>query len=93
MVLQLQMFSVFIRVYISLQLRSEKEKQTPVIEIGPQISMVPLRTRRSVPACWCAGMCLCVFVGTRYAVPQRIPSNPSASSLHAGVMLAVSAFL
>nr|XP_040017663.1 protein phosphatase 1 regulatory subunit 12A isoform X11 [Gasterosteus aculeatus aculeatus] len=28
-------------------LRSEKEKQTPVIEIGPQISMVPLRTRSS----------------------------------------------
>nr|XP_040017655.1 protein phosphatase 1 regulatory subunit 12A isoform X6 [Gasterosteus aculeatus aculeatus] len=28
-------------------LRSEKEKQTPVIEIGPQISMVPLRTRRT----------------------------------------------
>ncbi|KAM8892938.1 protein phosphatase 1 regulatory subunit 12A isoform 5-T6 [Spinachia spinachia] len=28
-------------------LRSEKEKQTPVIEIGPQISMVPVRTRRT----------------------------------------------
>ncbi|KAM6937402.1 protein phosphatase 1 regulatory subunit 12A isoform 4-T4 [Xenentodon cancila] len=28
-------------------LRSEKEKQTPVIETSPQISMVPVRTRRT----------------------------------------------
>ncbi|KAM4572835.1 protein phosphatase 1 regulatory subunit 12A isoform 3-T3 [Odontesthes bonariensis] len=28
-------------------LRSEKEKQTPVIEISPQISIVPVRTRRT----------------------------------------------
>ncbi|XP_077939461.1 protein phosphatase 1 regulatory subunit 12A isoform X12 [Gasterosteus aculeatus] len=32
-------------------LRSEKEKQTPVIEIGPQISMVPLRTRSKDKIC------------------------------------------
>lgn len=87
------MFSLFMCVYIPLQLRSEKEKQTPVIGTSPQISMVPVRTRRSVPVCWCVGMCLCVYVGTRYAVPQLNASNPSTSSLHAGMMLRVPAFL
>lgn len=36
-------------VYISLQLRTEKEKQTPVIETNQQIPIVPVRARRSVP--------------------------------------------
>lgn len=91
--LQRRMFSVFMCVYIPLQLRSEKQKQTPVIETSPQISMVPVRTRRSVPACLRVGMRLCVYVGARYAAPQLNPSNPSTSCLHAGMMLTVPAFL
>lgn len=96
--LQHRMFSVFMCVYIPLQLRSEKKKQTPVIENSPQITMVPVRTRRSVPMCWCVGMWLMcvlvsVYVGTCYAVPQLNPSSPSTSSLHAGMMLTVPAFL
>lgn len=67
MALERRMFSVFMSVYILLQLRSEIEKQTPVIETSPQISMVPVRTRRSVS--WRVGtrlsvfcVCVCVFV-------------------------------
>lgn len=49
-------------VYIPLQLRSEKEKQTSVIENSPPISMVPVRARRLVPVCCRVGMCLCMFM-------------------------------
>lgn len=49
----LRLFTV--SVYISLQLRTEKEKQTPVIETSQQIPIVPVRARRSVPA----GVCVC----------------------------------
>lgn len=80
------MFSVFMCVYIPLQLRSEKEKQTPVIETSPQISMVPVRTRRLVPVCWCGHVFVYVYVGTRYAAPPLNPCNPSTSCLHAGMM-------
>lgn len=65
--------------YISLQLRSEKEKQTPVIDTSQQIPVVAVRARRSVPA-----GCVCVC-GSRWA--QLNPSIPSASSLHAGFPL------
>lgn len=41
----------------------------------------------------CGHVFVCVYVGTRYAVPQLNPSNPSTSSLHAGMMLTVPAFL
>lgn len=71
------MFSVFMAVYIPLQLRSEKEKQTPVIETSPPISMVPVRTRRSVPVCVCA--CVCVF--GHMAVPQLIFRNASSTCM------------
>lgn len=47
----LRLFTV--SVYISLQLRTEKEKQTPVIETSQQIPIVPVRARRSVPAGVC----------------------------------------
>lgn len=53
---------MFMCVYIPLQLRTEKEKQTPVIETSPQISSVPVRTRRSVPGCWHVFVSVCVFV-------------------------------
>lgn len=66
-------------VYVSLQLRSEKEKQTPVIDTSQQIPILPVRARRSVPAGggWVGG--------GRWA--QLIPSIPSASSLHASFPL------
>lgn len=68
-----------------------------------------LRTARKSPwyqsaragQCQCVGVwacvwCVCVsgvYVGTCYAVPQLNPSSPSTSSLHAGMMLTVPAFL
>lgn len=94
MAFQRRVLSVFMSVYIPLQLRSEKEKQTPVIEPISHIPMVPVRPRRSVPVCWCVRMfvyiCVCVWVCTRYAVPQPNPSNPwSSCCLHAGVTVPV----
>lgn len=76
-VLKRWMFSVFMCVYIPLQLRSEREKQIPVIETSPQISMVPVRTRRLVPVCWCVGMCLCMLMWARVTLLLRwIPAIP-----------------
>lgn len=58
----LRLFTV--SVYISLQLRTEKEEQTPVIETSQQIPIVPVRARRSVPA----GVCVCVHTPARVCV-------------------------
>lgn len=66
-------------VYISPQLRSEREKQTPVIDTSQQIPIVQVRARRSVPA-GCGHLCVCVW-GSGWA--QLTPSIPSASGLHA----------
>lgn len=58
--LELRMSSVFMYVYIPLQLRTEKEKQTPVIETSLQTSTVPVRTRRLVSfVCWLVAVALC----------------------------------
>lgn len=85
---------VYMCLCFTLQLRSEKEKQAAVIETSPQISIVPLRARRSVPVCWCVGMCLCVCMWAHATLfLSWIPSHPSTISLHAGMMLTVPAFL
>ena len=48
-------FSARYSLFVSLQLRSEKENQTPVIDTSQQIPNVPARPRRSAPA-----GCVCV---------------------------------
>ncbi|XP_068168300.1 protein phosphatase 1 regulatory subunit 12A isoform X2 [Antennarius striatus] len=57
-------------------LRSEKEKQTPVIETSPQISMVPIRTRRTSISRMSSKEKICLHEREKHP-PPALPSSPA----------------
>ncbi|XP_044050441.1 protein phosphatase 1 regulatory subunit 12A isoform X8 [Siniperca chuatsi] len=57
-------------------LRSLKEKQTPVIEPGPQISMVPVRTRRTSISRMSSKEKICLHEREKHPSPA-LPSSPA----------------
>ncbi|XP_068595115.1 protein phosphatase 1 regulatory subunit 12A [Brachionichthys hirsutus] len=57
-------------------LRSEKEKETPVIETSPQISMVPLRTRRTSISRMSSKEKICLHEREKHP-PPALPSSPA----------------
>ncbi|KAM9351790.1 protein phosphatase 1 regulatory subunit 12A [Symphorus nematophorus] len=57
-------------------LRSEKEKQTPVIETSPQISMVPVRTRRTSISRMSSKEKICLHEREKHP-PPALPSSPA----------------
>ncbi|XP_070828187.1 protein phosphatase 1 regulatory subunit 12A isoform X4 [Chaetodon trifascialis] len=57
-------------------LRSEKEKQTPVIETSPPISMVPVRTRRTSISRMSSKEKICLHEREKHP-PPALPSSPA----------------
>ncbi|XP_039664857.1 protein phosphatase 1 regulatory subunit 12A isoform X2 [Perca fluviatilis] len=57
-------------------LRSEKEKQTPVIETSPQISMVPVRTRRTSISRMSSKEKICLHEREKHP-PPALQSSPA----------------
>ncbi|XP_034541321.1 protein phosphatase 1 regulatory subunit 12A isoform X2 [Notolabrus celidotus] len=57
-------------------LRSEKEKQTPVIETSPQISMVPVRPRRTSISRMSSKEKICLHEREKHP-PPALPSSPA----------------
>ncbi|KAI3371250.1 hypothetical protein L3Q82_023867 [Scortum barcoo] len=57
-------------------LRSEKEKQTPVIETSPHISMVPVRTRRTSISRMSSKEKICLHEREKHP-PPALPSSPA----------------
>ncbi|XP_030282236.1 protein phosphatase 1 regulatory subunit 12A isoform X6 [Sparus aurata] len=57
-------------------LRSEKEKQTPVIENSPQITMVPVRTRRTSISRMSSKEKICLHEREKHP-PPALPSSPA----------------
>ncbi|XP_074533537.1 protein phosphatase 1 regulatory subunit 12A isoform X2 [Halichoeres trimaculatus] len=57
-------------------LRSEKEKQTPVIETSPQISMAPVRTRRTSISRMSSKEKICLHEREKHP-PPALPSSPA----------------
>uniref|UniRef100_UPI0037E834FD protein phosphatase 1 regulatory subunit 12A isoform X2 n=1 Tax=Semicossyphus pulcher TaxID=241346 RepID=UPI0037E834FD len=57
-------------------LRSEKEKQTPFIETSPQISMVPVRTRRTSISRMSSKEKICLHEREKHPSPA-LPSSPA----------------
>ncbi|XP_073327792.1 protein phosphatase 1 regulatory subunit 12A isoform X2 [Pagrus major] len=57
-------------------LRSEKEKQTPVIETSPQITMVPVRTRRTSISRMSSKEKICLHEREKHP-PPALPSSPA----------------
>ncbi|XP_068459064.1 protein phosphatase 1 regulatory subunit 12A isoform X5 [Clinocottus analis] len=66
-------------------LRSEKEKQTPVIETSPQISMVPVRTRRTSISRMSSKEKICLHEREKHP-PPALQSSPAEDEEEDGQM-------
>lgn len=83
---------VYVCLYSSSVTQRERETDSCYWDKPSDLHGTSSHTQVSASVLVCGHVFVCVYVGTRYAVPPLSPCNPSTSCLHAG-MMSVPAFL